>query len=323
MPGCSKSKVTICIPTYEQPEKFQVLIDSILMQSYKNYEIVVSDDSRSQDIKKIVGAIQTECSLRYYKNKVPLGSPQNWNNAINYAKGDYIKLMHHDDSFAHAQALARFVEVLDHHPACSFVFSSSFHCDEAGRVYASHVPNQRQLTALSLNPESLFVGNTIGAPSAILFRRVHSMDFDKHMKWLVDIDFYIRMIKKYGTPIYTQSGLVKITVGTQQQITSQCHYNRELDLREHMLLFGKIAVNNNDMGVCKVKWLKLFERYWIRELADIMKTDFFDEKMMVYFSDLLRKNKYRFIYRWPFYLYHFLKRNRYERVNNHEQAQQL
>ena len=49
-------------------------------------------------------------------------------------------------------------------------------------------------------PEVLLAANRIGPPSVVIFKKDLNVLFDSRMRWLVDIDFYIRYLKKHGTP---------------------------------------------------------------------------------------------------------------------------
>ena len=103
--------VSICIPTYEAPISLVRLLDSILMQSFQDFEIIISDDSRDDSIARLLHSFPDQ-RIRYYHNPIPLGSPENWNHAVHLAIGDYIKIMHHDDWFNSRLSLERMISVM-------------------------------------------------------------------------------------------------------------------------------------------------------------------------------------------------------------------
>ena len=63
--------------------------------------------------------------VKYYKNPQCLGAAANWNAAISKARGEYIKIMHHDDWFTDENSLREFVNMLEEHPEACLGFSGS------------------------------------------------------------------------------------------------------------------------------------------------------------------------------------------------------
>ena len=92
-------KVSICIPAYEQPYNLDKCLKSILKQTFKDYEVIITDDSKESNLFDIVEKYIEDMDIKYIKNTLSKGSPENWNKAISLATGKYIKILHHDDSF--------------------------------------------------------------------------------------------------------------------------------------------------------------------------------------------------------------------------------
>ncbi len=63
----------------------------ILIQTYTDFEIVITDDSPDDSVADLVEKYQSRKDIRYYKNEKPLGTPENWNEAIRKANGKWIK----------------------------------------------------------------------------------------------------------------------------------------------------------------------------------------------------------------------------------------
>ena len=113
-------RVSICIPTYRQVDYLQETLRSVQVQDFEDYELIISDDSPDDTVQQLVASFGFDDRLRYYRNPVALGSPENWNAAVRYAQGDYIKIMHHDDRFTDPKALSAFVRLLDEQPDADF-----------------------------------------------------------------------------------------------------------------------------------------------------------------------------------------------------------
>ena len=129
--------VSICIPAYKKPEYVIRAIQSIINQTYKNVEVIISDDSPNQDIKIAIQPYISELKINYYHNSPALRSPINWNNALNKASGDYIMLLHQDDWFDSIHAIAIFVAAFNTNESIGFVFckNTAIQPTEIGRAH--------------------------------------------------------------------------------------------------------------------------------------------------------------------------------------------
>ncbi|MDR1682373.1 MAG: glycosyltransferase family 2 protein [Candidatus Symbiothrix sp.] len=222
-------KVSICIPTYQSPATLKRLLDSIKIQTCTDYEIIVSDDTPGNEIEKLVGQY-TDLPLVYYKNPHSLGSPENWNQAIRLATGEYIKIMHHDDWFTSSTSIADYVDLMKQNPKAVFGF-------------ARHLTTF-ELDCLHKNPDILGLGNLIGAPSVTIFKNHTDLFFDRQLIWLVDIEFYIRILRKYPDFAYTSKNLV--TIGSSDnRISDRIKDNKALIQKEQIYLEDKLDLQYN------------------------------------------------------------------------------
>jgi len=94
-------KISVCIPTYEAGGKgvlfLQKNLEGILKQTYNNFEIIISDHSKNNEIENYVSSL-SHPKITYFRYKEHIGKPAyNTNNAIRNSSGDYIKIMNQDD----------------------------------------------------------------------------------------------------------------------------------------------------------------------------------------------------------------------------------
>jgi len=89
-------KFSICIPTYNAAELLKWTIDSILKQSYQDYEIVIVDDCSTDNTKETVLNCKDN-HIKYFRNTVNLGYGKNLEVCKAKTSGDIIFLMGHDD----------------------------------------------------------------------------------------------------------------------------------------------------------------------------------------------------------------------------------
>ena len=192
--------ISICIPAYQRTAYLKRLLDSIHIQTYQHFEVVITDDSDGFEVKELVEQHPLKPKIRYFKNQVSLGTPENWNEGIRKAKSDWIKIMHDDDWFSGPGSLTNFSEQIRQNEQ-GFYFSAYANVYPDGRVLATDL-SDHHLKALQRNPERLLAANRIGPPSVVLFKKDMSILFDNRMQWLVDVDFYIRYLTSHPPAAY-------------------------------------------------------------------------------------------------------------------------
>ena len=117
------------------------------------------------------------------------------------------------------------------------------------------------------DPSMLLFGNMIGAPSIMMYENTINLEFDKRMKWLVDIDFYIRLLKDNNF-VYTKSELVSINIAEDNRVTNACIDNRKINIYETMIMFEKFNLKDLNYSY-KLYFLKLFLKFNVISNSDI------------------------------------------------------
>ncbi len=113
--------VSICIPTYNRPDLLLKALKSCLAQSYKDYEIVITDNSSNEDSKNGIESLNNS-SIRYHKNEKNIGGLGNLNKALELSQGKYIKYLM-DDDLLKPDCLEKMVPILDKYPDVGVVMS--------------------------------------------------------------------------------------------------------------------------------------------------------------------------------------------------------
>jgi hypothetical protein len=179
-------KASIVIPCYEMYGKGSIFLSQLLQTISKQtvidqIEIVVSDDSKNDSIKKICDEY-SELNLKYIKNNSVIKNLAiNCNNAIRHSTSNYIKPMLQDDFFVRTDAMERFID--NREGWCA-----------SGCVH--YVDNIKQFTT-SIIPyyqKDIIRGiNTIGAPSSIAFIKGDNLFFDEKLIYQVDCELFYRL----------------------------------------------------------------------------------------------------------------------------------
>lgn len=132
--GSSNSSPTVSfvIPCYKLAHLLSECIQSILAQTYRDYEILIMDDC-SPDRTAEVAQSFTDCRVKYFRNEVNLGHLRNYNRGIGLAKGRYVWLISADDRLRMPYALEHYVRTMEAHPNVGYACSAGVEIDEAGR----------------------------------------------------------------------------------------------------------------------------------------------------------------------------------------------
>lgn len=126
-------KVSIIIPAYKD-SFIKETLESLLKQTYNNYNIIIIDDASPYNLKRIINEFSAD-RIQYYRNEINIGGKdlvKNWNKALTYADGDLVVLGSDDDIY-HPEFVESLVSLSEKYPQVDI-----FHCrvgviDEVGK----------------------------------------------------------------------------------------------------------------------------------------------------------------------------------------------
>jgi glycosyltransferase involved in cell wall biosynthesis len=108
--------VSIGIPVYNGENYLEEAVNSLLVQSFKDFEIIICDNASTDRTEEICNAFQAlDDRVKYYRNAKNLGAAGNYKKAFKLAKGKYFKWMAHDDTCS-PNYLEECVKNLDAYP---------------------------------------------------------------------------------------------------------------------------------------------------------------------------------------------------------------
>lgn len=191
--------VSICIPVYNCEMFISSTIDSILNQTYKNFELIIVDNCSTDNT---VGEIRkfNDNKIKLYINEENFGIEYNWNKAISYAKGDYVKLMPADD-LLEIKCVEKQVDVLNKNDDIVMVGCNRDIINSTGKrimkpykKYINKKLSLNDLFILSVNSGS----NPIGEPGTVLLRASflkNAKTFNNAFPYVIDLKFYFDYLK--------------------------------------------------------------------------------------------------------------------------------
>ncbi|MFZ1799256.1 MAG: glycosyltransferase family 2 protein [Chitinophagaceae bacterium] len=260
--------ISICIPAYKRVDSLKRLLASIAIQTFKDFEVVITDDSPDDSVQILAGTFKEKFPLKYFKNNAVLGTPANWNASIDQASGEWIKIMHDDDWFAHEDSLAAFAAKMN--DTDKFIFCDYQSIDEENKVQKKSFISNAWKKRITHEPYTLYAKNMIGPPSATLIHKSIMEKFDTQLKWLVDIDFYISILSKEKKMIHINEPLICIGLSASQ-VTNACFLNPKVELPEGLRMLEKNGLNKLKNIWVYDAWWRLFRNMHIQHEAELEK----------------------------------------------------
>lgn len=174
--------VSVIVPNYNHARFLSRRIDSVLKQSFQDFELILMDDSSTDDSRSILSLYAKDPRVRIEFNEGNSGSTfKQWNKGVRLARGKYVWIAESDD-YADPHLLERLVEVLDREPTVTFVYCQSWRVSEDDRLngfadfYLEYLDANRWKADFCVDGHEecrnyFIFSNTVPNASAVVFRR--------------------------------------------------------------------------------------------------------------------------------------------------------
>ncbi len=121
------TKVSVCIPTYNRSDYLQYSVNSVLNQTYTDFELIICDDGSTDDTPDVVKGF-ADSRIRYVRHPRNIGRSNNMRSGFDEARGEYFIKFDDDDALT-PEFLAKTVDILDNQPEVDFVCTSHWVID--------------------------------------------------------------------------------------------------------------------------------------------------------------------------------------------------
>lgn len=118
-------KISIILPAFNVENTLTYSIESVLRQTYKNFELIIINDCSTDKTDEIIQTFKDH-RIVYIKNEINLGLIKNLNNAISIAKGEYIARIDGDDIWIREDKLEKQVAFLEQNKDYVLVGTQAF-----------------------------------------------------------------------------------------------------------------------------------------------------------------------------------------------------
>jgi glycosyltransferase involved in cell wall biosynthesis len=188
-------EVSVVIPTYNRAAVLQEAIQSVMLQTYPDYEVIVVDDGSTDNTRDVVSAFSGKGRYVLQQNR---GRSAARNHGIRLARGRYIAFLDSDDMFL-PEKLGVQVSALKSGWDFGMAYSHSLAMYEPGRIAEGHLHARGRLSGW-IHPEILFIqGTVITVPSVLVRARILGEvgGFDETMHICEDLDLWRRIAMRY------------------------------------------------------------------------------------------------------------------------------
>lgn len=196
----TKIKLSVCIPVFNGEDFIKEAIDSVLNQSFKDFEIIIVDNNSTDKTVFIVKSYN-DPRIRLIQNETNIGLIPNWNKAIENAQGEYIKILPADD-FIYPECLQLQCAVLDKDidHKISMVCARRNIINDSGKVLFNRGFSKYELEISgfeAINKNVRSGGNIIGEGGAVLFRKEIIKKtglFNSTIFYVLDLDLWYKIL---------------------------------------------------------------------------------------------------------------------------------
>jgi glycosyltransferase involved in cell wall biosynthesis len=189
--------VSVVIATYNRAKFLPETIESILRQSFHDYELLVVDDGSTDDTQRSLKPYETRLRYLYQENRGPSAAR---NLGVRHAKADWISIQDSDDlcTPSHLQTLWDYVK---DHPNCGMVFANGDYLGGREHNRDTIIPRDksRQLARRAVELNDFFEKSILRLQAALISRRAYDSlgGHDESLRICMDLDLGFRLLMNF------------------------------------------------------------------------------------------------------------------------------
>ncbi|RZV51485.1 MAG: glycosyltransferase family 2 protein [Pseudomonadales bacterium] len=196
----STPKISVAMATYNGQRFVAEQLDSILNQTLQPLEVVICDDSSSDQTVKVISSIESKI-VRVYENDVNLGYIKNFEKACSLCNGDYIALADQDDIWepTKLEVLASKLRAL----SADGIFSDALLIDDTGNVLDGTLWNtiKYQHTETALDKRFFYLGRCVTGCTSIFKRSL--IDIARPFPSVMPHDWWLAYVSASHNALYS------------------------------------------------------------------------------------------------------------------------
>ena len=185
--NCKKDLVSIILPTYNGFRYIAQSIESCLVQTYDNIELIIVNDASTDSTEEIITSYQ-DTRIIYLKNSENLGLSKSLNVGFSKSRGEYLTWTS-DDNYYAPYALEEMLKHLRKDTRITFLYCNGYKIGSDGKTIGEFATAEGW---------KLWKYNCVG-PCFIYMREVYNKigNYDSEMLLVEDYDYWLRVYKKF------------------------------------------------------------------------------------------------------------------------------
>lgn len=263
-------RLSVCIPSYNSARFLPATIESVLGQTFADFELLIIDDCSTDGTAEIAARYAAQDKrIRFLVNERNLGMVENWNRCLREAQGAYVQYVFGDDLLSSPEALGKMAGLLDEDNGIALVATS--------RHYIG--PDSRVVKTVSCFPRDLVAGGTaiinltlfehqniIGEPSVVMFRKsLARRGFDSRYRQIVDMEMWFHLLEQ-GKFAFIKEPLCSFREHQEQQTRKNLQDLAHID--DYVLLYNEYLPKSYIVFGPLSKWhLLYYQLYYLWKLS--------------------------------------------------------
>jgi glycosyltransferase involved in cell wall biosynthesis len=226
--------VSVILPVYNAEKYIAQSIQSIIDQTFTNFELIILDDGSIDNTRMVVASF-TDSRIKLLLNEKNSGLAFTLNKGVQYARGQYIARMDGDD-LAHPQRFEKQVAYLDNHPDVCMIDCIMDYIDENGNLL--HQVNATEVTEQQIR-KAMPQKNCLGH-SSIMIRKNILLKYPYNHVGNEDYDLWLRLLangyKIHKLPEKLLLYRIHDTSYTKAALNTGLHFFRQARTKKQFLL---------------------------------------------------------------------------------------
>lgn len=290
--------VSICIPTYNSERYLDKMLQSIVSQTYKNLEVIISDNHSTDNTYGILKTYSLKYNWHINQNEKNIGALENMNKLLKSANGEYVALYHADDLYD-PEIVAKSVEVLNNKQEVSMVSTMGYSIDASDNILSQFKLPKSFTEGTSITFQEVFHEILsqrpffIITPSVMTRSSYYKLNHKLNSKYnsAADYGLWFEILQEGNLYIHSDA---LIRYRTHDNQGSQKEIKENYEIPDSVVLYEDYA--NTDKELYWKQFLYSYFKLMLIQAFKLNNIGIFDKSQM--FLKMITKRSSKYIFPW-------------------------